>query len=139
MDPKLIFLPVLAHMILLFFLFITLGRVKTKAIKDGRVDRQKTALDIKAWPDNVVKISNNIANQFETPMMFYALTFMVFLTNSVNGIVLALMSLYVASRYLHTYFHITRNYVPHRFKAFVFGFLILLGVAVWQIILIISF
>lgn len=132
MIQKLMFIPLLAHIFLVFFLFIKLGIEKSAAVKAGQVDRKKAALDNLAWPENVLKVSNNIANQFQIPMLFYALTFSLILTHSVNLIVLITMSLFVVSRYVHSYIHITSNYVPHRFKAFTFGTLLMLGVAIWQ-------
>lgn len=131
MKPELIFVPMLAHMLLVFALYIKLGVEKTKAVKAGVVDRQQAALNPKAWPEAVVKISNNIANQFETPILFYALSFIVFLSNSVNFVVVAIAGFYVLTRYLHAYFHVTSNYVPYRFKAFLLGLLILLGLTIW--------
>ncbi len=132
MEQKLIFIPVLAHMLLVFSLFIRLKTEKTKAMQEGQVDFKKVALNPKAWPDDVVKVSNNIANQFETPVLFYGLSFIYFATNTANSWVLGLMFLYVLSRCLHSYFHITRNYVPYRFKAFLVGMLILIGLTIWQ-------
>ena len=107
-----------------------------RGIRDFDVDSayqfaKKAALNTKAWPDDVIKISNNIGNQFETPILFYVLAIIIFLTNNVNVIVFTLMSLYAATRYLHCYFHITLNFVPNRFKAFLIGVLILLGMTVW--------
>lgn len=134
MSQKVIFVPMLAHMLLVFFLFIKLGIEKKKAVKLGLVDRKKAALNSNLWPDDVVKVSNNIANQFETPMMFYGLSFTLFLTNNVNMVVMLLTSFYVATRCFHTYFHISNNYVPYRLRAFLMGILVLLALTVWQLI-----
>lgn len=138
MNQDLIFIPALLHMLLVYVLFIKLGTAKTKAIKQGQVDRQKTALNPKAWPDDVVKISNNIGNQFESPILFYILTVLFHLSENVSPLVIGLMSFYVASRYLHAYFHITSNFVPYRFKAFLLGFFTLLVMTIWLLILIIT-
>ena len=124
MNQSLIFIPVLAHMLLVFTLFIKLGIAKSAAVKLGEVNRKDAALNSKAWPDSVVKISNNIGNQFETPVLFYVLAIIFFLTNTLNSAVLVLMCFYTATRYLHSYFHITTNFVPNRFKAFLAGVLI---------------
>lgn len=134
MNQQLIFIPVLLQMLLVFALFIRLGIVKSRAIKSGGVDRNKTALDTKAWPENVVKTSNNIANQFETPILFYILSLVIYLTQSTTSLVLGFTFTYVISRYLHAYIHVTSNTVPYRFKAFLFGVLILIGLTVWQLI-----
>lgn len=133
MDQSIVFVPVLVHMLLVFFLFILLGIKKSAAVRAGLVDRNKTALNPKAWPDSVVKVSNNIANQFESPVLFYMLAVILYITGSVNEWVVLLTAIYVATRYLHSYFHVTSNYVPLRFKAFLAGMLILLGLTIWQV------
>ncbi len=138
MNPNLIFIPVLIHMLLIFALFIKLGQAKSKALSLGEVNHKETALNTKAWPDYVVKVSNNIANQFESPILFYLLSLIFYLTNNVNATIMSLMSLYVASRYLHSYFHVTSNYVPLRFKSFLVGVLTLLGLTIWLLMLIIQ-
>jgi len=131
MNNDLIFLPVLAHICLILGVYIYMGVVKKRAIKEGVVDRQKASLDPKAWPEYVVKVSNNLANQFESPTLFYVLTILYYLTNNVSTILIAIMSLYVLSRYLHAYIHVTSNYVPLRFQFFRVGVLILLGLTFW--------
>ena len=126
MNNDFIFLPILAHIILIFMLYIYLGVLKTRAVKEGNVDRQKASLNSKAWPEYVVKVSNNLANQFESPILFYMLSVIYYLTNHVNSILVLIMSLYVFSRYIHAYIHVTSNYVPYRYKFFLIGVLILL-------------
>ena len=132
-NPIVIFLPLLAHVLLVFALYIKLGKEKTKALQLGNVDPKTVALDPKAWPESVVKISNNIDNQFQTPVIFYALIFAFFLTDTINTVVFSVFSIYVLSRIIHTNIHISSNYVPYRFKAFLVGILLLLGLTVWLI------
>ena len=45
MNNDLIFLPVLAHVVLIFMLYIYLGMVKSRAVKAGNVDRKDAALN----------------------------------------------------------------------------------------------
>lgn len=134
MNNDLIFLPVLAHIFLAFMLYIYLGIVKTRAVKEGSVDRQKTSLNSKAWPDYVVKVSNNLDNQFESPILFYMLSVIYYLTNHVGGVLVSILSIYVLSRYIHAYIHVTSNYVPHRFQIFRIGVLILLVLTLWLVL-----
>jgi len=121
-----ILLPVLMQIVLTLCLFIILGARKNKAIKSGGVDRKKAALNNAAWPDDVVKVSNNIANQFQTPVLFYTLSMFFHVTNSVSTIVLALAWAYVISRVLHAYVHIGSNFVPARLRFFMVGALCLI-------------
>ncbi len=138
MNQQVIFIPVLLQMLLVFAMFIRLGIVKSRAMSAGLADRSKTALDTKAWPENVVKVSNNIANQFETPILFYILSLVIYLTESVNLTALIITFAYVISRYIHAYIHVTSNTVPYRFKAFLFGVFILIGLTVWLLIKLIT-
>ncbi|CCK74883.1 conserved hypothetical protein [Oleispira antarctica RB-8] len=131
MNNDLIFLPVLAHVALVFMLYIYLGIVKSRAVKKGSVDRKKAALDPKAWPVSVVKVLNNLGNQFESPVIFYIISIIYYLTNNVDSFLISIMSIYVLTRYMHTYIHVTSNFVPHRFKLFLAGVLILLALTIW--------
>jgi hypothetical protein len=134
MNNDLIFLPVLAHVVLIFMLYIYLGIVKSKAVKEGTVDRKEVALNPTAWPGSVVKVLNNLDNQIESPLIFYIISFIYYLTNQVDSILVSIMSFYVLTRYLHAYIHITSNYVPYRFKLFLVGVLILLVLTLWLVL-----
>lgn len=138
MNQEVIFIPVLFQVLLVFAVFVFLGIAKIRAMRAGGVDPKETALNTKAWPENVVKISNNIANQFETPVLFYVLAVIMYLTNSVNGISLGLAFFYVLSRYVHAYIHVTSNYVPYRYKAFLVGVFILIGLTIWLLVKLIA-
>ena len=139
MNNDLIFLPVLAHVVLIFMLYIYLGIVKSRAVKEGTVDRKKAALDPKAWPESVVKVLNNLGNQFESPVIFYIISIIYYLTNNVDCLLISVMSLYVLTRYMHTYIHVTSNFVPYRFKLFLVGVLILLALTLWLTLKLIGF
>ncbi|MFT4764379.1 MAG: hypothetical protein ACI9OH_001473 [Oleispira sp.] len=134
MNNDLIFLPVLAHVVLIFMLYIYLGIVKSRAVKEGTVDRKKAALDPKAWPESVVKVINNLGNQFESPIIFYIISIIYYLTNNVDSFLISIMSIYVLTRYMHTYIHVTSNFVPYRFKLFLVGVLILLVLTLWLVL-----
>jgi len=126
MSQSIIFYPLLMQVLLVLVLYIVLGIEKSKAYKRGDVDRVKAALHNDAWPDNVLKVSNNIRNQFETPVLFFVLTLVFFSLKSVDVWVLALSSAFVLSRIVHSYIHVTSNYVPRRRWVFMVGCAILL-------------
>ena len=134
MNNNLILWPVVVQISLTFWVFILLGIRKTKAMKTGEVDTQKTALNNTAWPEDVVKVSNNIANQFQTPVLFYALCLAFMSINGVTQFVLGLASLYTLSRLIHAYVHVGSNYVPLRLRAFMIGILILMAMTVTLVV-----
>ncbi len=125
MASTLILGPVLAQVGLTLAVFVLLLLRKSVAVKSGQVDRQKVALDNKSWPDQVVQASNNIANQFETPILFYVLCLSALALNAVSGWLIVLAWGYVLSRCVHCYIHVSSNYVPLRMKVFAVGVLIL--------------
>jgi len=137
MNQNLIFVPVLMQVLLVFMLYIQLGVKKAQAVKSGNVNRKKAALDTNEWPEYVIKISNNIGNQFETPIIFYVLSIVVYLLSSVNIAVLTLSWIYVISRYAHAYIHTHSNHVPHRLRAFLVGVVILIFLTVYLLSLLI--
>ena len=137
MNSNLILWPVLVQIMLTWLMFILLGIRKTQDIKSGNVDRAKTALDNKAWSESVIKVSNNIANQFQTPVLFYALCFIIFSLNIVTTAVLVLAWLFVISRIMHAYVHIGSNHVPYRMNIFLFGCVALIFMSlycIWQLL-----
>ncbi|GAA3921979.1 MAPEG family protein [Litoribacillus peritrichatus] len=130
MTETAILLPVLAQVFLTLMLFILLLLRKKEAMQSGTVNSEETALDNRKWPSAVVKVSNNIANQFETPMLFYVLCLILFGLNVVSSAIIYLAWVYVVTRYVHAYVHVTSNFVPFRMKAFALGVLILLCMTV---------
>lgn len=125
-----IFLPMLVQITLTLAMFILLGIRKSSALKSGEFDRTKTALDNSAWCSEVVKVSNNIANQFQTPVLFYILSIVFFLTNSVTTLVLALSWIYVITRIMHAFVHVTSNKISLRLSSFTVGVICLMGLVV---------
>mgnify|MGYP003444576470 FL=1 len=136
MQTHMIFWPVLVQILLILLMYMLLGYRKAKAVKTGNVNLKATALDNKAWPPEVVKVSNNIDNQFEIPMVFFVLCLLFFGIGQVDFLVLSLAWAFVISRYAHAYVHIGSNYVPLRMRIFAFGCLVLLTmafVAAWKL------
>ncbi len=130
MTNSSILLPMLIQVSLTLFIFILLGMRKTSAIKAGGVDREKTALDNSAWPVGVVKVSNNIANQFQTPVIFFVLCTMFYITNTVTMSVYILVWVYSITRLFHAFVHVSSNFVPARFGLFMIGVLCLIALTV---------
>jgi len=130
MNTELLLTAVLVQIFLTLMLFIFLAKRKAKAIKHGDVDREKAALHNDAWPDYVLQISNNIQNQFQTPVLFYALSFAFIVIDAVDTLALAGAWAYVLSRLAHSYVHTTSNYVPNRMRIFIFSVSSLIYMAV---------
>ena len=138
MNQTLIYGPVLAQIVLTFYVFILLAKRKAADVKAGVADRSKSALDNKAWSEPVVKVSNNIDNQFQTPVLFYALCFVLAQLNAVTTVTLGLAWLYAISRYLHMFVHAGSNHVPHRMPLFLVGVFTLMAMTGFAIVSLLS-
>lgn len=130
MNSSYIFWPVLAQIFLTLAMFIILAVRKAKAVKAGNVDRQQAALDNSAWPQDVVQVSNNIANQFQAPVLFYVLCLVIYSIHAVGTVAIVLAWLFALSRYAHAYVHIGSNYVPMRLRMFLIGCLALIAMLI---------
>lgn len=133
MSNSSVFWPVLAQVFLTLVMFILMGVRKARAVKAGQVDRQATALDNRQWPEDVVKVSNNIANQFEVPVLFYVLCLVLYSLNAVGVVALVLAWLFALSRYAHAVAHVGANYVPVRMRLFLVGLVAVLGLFIMTV------
>ena len=125
MSPNLILFPVLLQIVLTLAVYFALTHAKQRAVADGAVDQSRRALHDDAWPDYVQKINNNLRNQFESPLLFYVLTLMLWGLGSVNAVSLGVAWLYVLTRILHAWVHTGSNYVPLRKRVFVVSIVLL--------------
>ncbi|MFA6314574.1 MAG: MAPEG family protein [Sterolibacterium sp.] len=137
MPNNLMLLPALAQALLTIILYGALAVAKAKATKSGLVDTARRALHDDAWPESVMKINNNIRNQFELPILFYVLTIVLWQLKETGALAQSLAWLFVASRCVHAYIHTGSNYVPARRKVFMFGCVVVMamaGMAAWVVL-----
>ena len=82
-----------------------------------------------AWPEDAVKRANNQRNQFELPVLFYAVAAFALIVGGADLVMVVLAWAFVLTRILHAAIHIGPNKVRWRTPAFAVGFLIL--AAMW--------
>ena len=131
MENDLIFAPVALQVLLTLWLYIALAIAKSRAVKRGEVNEERRALHDDAWPDSVLKINNNIRNQFEVPVLFYVLIGALWSIGAVNTYIHIAAWIFVISRVVHTAVHTGSNYVPLRRRIFMLGCLVLIGLVVF--------
>ncbi|HKQ94115.1 MAG TPA: MAPEG family protein [Aestuariivirgaceae bacterium] len=115
---KLLLLPVFAHVAMILASVFWLGFSRVAAVRRGDVKVKDIALDSENWPDELRKRANNYRNQFELPVLFYALVAFVLAMNLAGPVELILAWIFVLTRFVHSYIHTGTNYVRHRFYAF---------------------
>jgi hypothetical protein len=126
MSIPAILAPVFAQVTLTFFLLFWLGRSRVAVLRAREVRMKDVALGQKAWPDRILQIGNAYNNQFETPVLFYALVALAILTRKADFWFVAMSWLYVLVRVVHAYIYTTSNVVSRRFQVFAAGTIVLM-------------
>ncbi|MDG4903874.1 MULTISPECIES: MAPEG family protein [unclassified Mesorhizobium] len=130
MNQTAIFWPMLAQVLLVYIVYLVMLKRRHLAVKSGeaKISQYKVR---STEPASSVTVANNLINQFELPVLFHVLCLALFVTNGVNYLTLTLMWLFVVTRYVHAWVHLTRNYLLHRSRAFFLGAGILLVAWIW--------
>ena len=121
-----ILFPVFAQMLLTFVLMLGMGLARQRALRERRVALPDIALDSSRWPEESRKFANCYTNQFELPVIFYALCLAALQTGKADYLMVLLAWCFVVTRFIHAYIHTGSNNVRHRGGAFALGFLIAL-------------
>ncbi|MDG4908403.1 MAPEG family protein [Mesorhizobium sp. WSM4898] len=130
MNQTAIFWPMLAQVLLVYIVYLVMLKRRYLAVKSGeaKISQYKVR---STEPASSVTVANNLINQFELPVLFHVLCLALFVTNGVNYLTLTLTWLFVVTRYVHAWVHLTRNYLLHRSRAFFLGAGILLVAWIW--------
>lgn len=127
MTKEMILYPLLAIVILTFFVGFLLLRLRFKAVKQDSLNPRHFLLNKggKA-PEYMVKTEQHYLNLFELPVLFYLLVIALYVTQRVDMVQLVLAWVFVFSRVIHTAIHLTINRLVWRMRAFVSGAVLLL-------------
>lgn len=128
MPNDAIFFPMIAQVVLVVILYALLGMRRAAAIKAGRAKVSQFRENLNE-PEDSLFARNSLANQFELPVLFHAVCLALFVTGGAGTWAVMLAWLFVASRYVHAFIHVTSNRVRHRQPAFMVGFVVL--IALW--------
>lgn len=123
--------PVFVHVVLVVGLVIATGRGRVAAVTAGEVRIKDIALDNSKWPERLRKLGNNYQNQFELPVLFYAVVALLVATGRADGVSLVLAWAFVASRLVHSFIHVGSNNVVHRLFAFGAGLAFVAAMWLW--------
>ncbi len=122
MKPILIFWPMIAMAGLTLVVAIRMYTTRVAEMRERRVRPQLLATRQEAEEQlHNTQGSDNFRNLFEIPVLFYAICPVLFLTGNVTTLQLSLAWVFVLTRVIHSFIHVTYNKVMHRFNAFVLG------------------
>ncbi|MCC8931260.1 MAPEG family protein [Rhizobium sp. 'Codium 1'] len=128
------FWPLLAHAFLVFGLYALLVVRRAAVVRAGKVERIAFRENL-AEPEESRVVNRAIANQFELPVLFYAVSVLLFMTEADNLAAVALAWIFVLARYVQAAMQVIGN-LPLRRLSFMLGFVALflmwLWLAIWM-------
>ncbi|MCJ7527994.1 MAG: MAPEG family protein [Methyloceanibacter sp.] len=132
MSIQAILMPMFAQVALTFVLLFWMGFLRTRALRSGAVKPEQIALREPHWPLRVLQIGNAFHNQLELPVLFYVVTLLALMTETLDVILYVLSWMFVLSRFVHAYIHVTSNRLDRRGGVFGVGAIALL--LMWVIV-----
>ena len=126
MSQVAILYPVFVQVLLTITVYCLLGVARTRAVRG--MERQRgnpdLAMGTVTWPDDAAKRANNQRNQFELPVLFYAVVAFALILKGADFFMIVLAWAFVLTRLVHAAIHIGPNRVRWRSPAFGLGLLI---------------
>lgn len=126
MTVQAILAPVFAQVALIFALLLWMGRTRSAEVGRGSVKAGDVGLGQRAWPARAQQAANAFSNQFELPVLFFALVPLALYTKKADILFVVLAWVFVATRVVHAGVYVTSNHIPHRFRAFLVGAMVLM-------------
>ena len=131
MNQTAIFWPMIAHATLVFAIYVLLGLRRRQAVMTGNA-KVSQFRENRDEPAESLFVRNALENQFELPLLFYAVCLALQASGAVGALTLGLAWVFAVSRYVHTLIHVTSNRIRYRQPAFTVGFVAL--IALWVLL-----
>jgi hypothetical protein len=132
MSIQAILLPMFVQVALTFVLLFWMAALRMRAIRLGQVEPHQVRLREPSWPPRVLQIGNAYHNQLELPVLFYVVVLLALHTQTLDVVLLVLSWMFVLSRLVHAYVHVTSNRLDRRTGVFGVGAIALL--LMWVIV-----
>jgi len=120
--------PMLAHIGWVSMLYVWLTVARQRAVKSGQIESSCFVLG-RDEPIEVARITRNLANQFELPLIFYALVVLLVALGQVTLFDVIAAWVFVAGRVAHTLVQTLTDNVPLRGQVFTINFLAVVALA----------
>ncbi len=130
MSIQMVLLPVLVQVGLTFALMLWMVSARTRALQGREVRLKDIALGQPNWPTRATQIGNCFKNQFELPVLFYALIALALPLRHADLVIVLLSWVFVVTRFAHAGIFVTSNNVQQRSLAWFAGVVVLL--AMWS-------
>lgn len=131
------FWPMVAHVALVFMLYGLLGIRRAAVVKAGKI-APSAFRENRDEPTESLVVRHSLANQAELPVFFHICCVLLYITEADNLAAVVLAWLFVISRYLHAYVHVTNNQLRYRSPLFAAGYVLLGLMWAWLVLWMVS-
>ena len=129
MSVQWVIAPAVAQAFLTLGILFVMAYWRYRAVKAGEVNVIDRASSHISWPRYAAQAQRSFLNQFETPVLFFALIPLVVITKTYDVLFVTLAWLWVLTRIAHAIVHCTSNQLSLRFPLFLAGVVLL--VVMW--------
>jgi hypothetical protein len=129
MSVQMVLLPVFVLIGLTFALLLGMASMRTRALTSREISLKDIALGQPNWPERATQIGNCFSNQFEVPVLFYALIALALPLRHADLFIVLMSWVFVVTRFAHAGIFVTSNDVQKRSLAWFAGVLVLF--AMW--------
>jgi hypothetical protein len=126
MSVQMVLLPVLVQIGLTFALLLWMASVRNRALTGREVSPKDIALGQPNWPQRATQIANCFSNQFELPVLFYALIALALPLRHADLFIVLMSWVFVVTRFLHAGVFVTSNELRQRSLIWFSGVVVLL-------------
>ena len=129
MSVQMVLLPVFVLVGLTFALLLWMATARGRALAERETSFKDIALGQQNWPTHTTQIGNCFSNQFEVPVLFYALIALALPLRHADLVIVMLSWVFVVTRFVHAGIFTSSNDLNQRSLAWFAGGLVLL--AMW--------
>jgi hypothetical protein len=126
MSVQMVLLPVFVLVGLTFALLLAMAGARRQALVNKETKIRDIALGQPNWPVRATQIGNCYRNQFELPVLFYALIALALPLRHADFLIVVLSWVFVITRLVHAGIFVTSNDLNRRSLAWFAGVLVLL-------------
>jgi len=131
MQQTAILFPVFVQVALTVGLLIVLNRTRAASMRER--GQKPTDPDVELgqnpWSPPAIKASGSYSNQFELPVLFYAVAAFAMITHAVDVLMVLLAWIFAVARIAQAIIHVGPNVIMWRASAFIVGLVAV--VAMW--------
>ena len=121
MQSTLILWPMVLLALATLYIYVPMSKARVKSVKDGTVKAGVYKLN-QGEPEESLRFSRAIANQYESPTLFYAVCLAAYVTSNASIVMVVLAWVFALTKVAHSYVHTSSNNLRHRRPMFMVSF-----------------